>query len=57
MTFRSPGYGGTLATLPGSWADITFPFTNRHRATAMRAEIQGIVDEIRQSVGLLRRHL
>jgi len=57
MTFRSPGYGGTLATLPGSWADITFRLTNRHRATAMRAEIQGIVDEIRQSVGLLRRHL
>jgi hypothetical protein len=26
-------------------------------AEAMRAEIQAIVDEIKQSVGLLRRHL
>jgi hypothetical protein len=25
--------------------------------TAMRAEIQTVVDEIKQSVGLLRRHL
>jgi hypothetical protein len=29
----------------------------RHMEDAMRAEIQNIVDEIKQSVVLLRRHL
>jgi hypothetical protein len=29
----------------------------RQRKSKMRAEIQTIVDEIKQSVGLLRRHL
>jgi len=31
--------------------------TDREQGPAMRAEIQNIVDEIKQSIGLLRRHL
>jgi hypothetical protein len=33
------------------------PITYRPRSTAMRAEIETIVEEIKQSAGLLRRHL
>jgi hypothetical protein len=33
---------------------LTAPITKR---TSMRAEIEHLVDEIKQSVGLLRRHL
>ncbi|ESW77425.1 hypothetical protein X772_31275 [Mesorhizobium sp. LSJC280B00] len=33
------------------------PFSNRTEQPAMRAETQNIVDEIRQAITLLRRHL
>jgi hypothetical protein len=45
------------------WRDryIVVPAVNRDRAAPtdefMRAEVQKLVEEIKQSVGLLRRHL
>jgi hypothetical protein len=58
-TAVEPGYGENpapchLAALVGGHYLLAHESSSR---TVMRAEIQSIVDEIRQSVGLLRRHL
>jgi hypothetical protein len=54
-----------LPVRPPSWR-VASAFCNRYipaigkgspTGTKMRAETQSIVDEIKQSVGLLRRHL
>ena len=52
-----PGSDQPVAQLVVSRADIRFPPRIRFPSKAMRAEIQAIVDDIKQSVGLLRRHL
>jgi hypothetical protein len=38
-------------------ADPSSPLTTGTEQSAMRAETQNIVDEIRQAITLLRRHL
>ena len=48
---------GAIAALWSAGSAIRFPSANPELSKAMRAEIQAIVDDIKQSVGLLRRHL
>jgi hypothetical protein len=44
-------------TRQGFWSDQDVRPEIDCETTPMRAEVQTIVDEIKQSVGLLRRHL
>ncbi|MCO6052055.1 hypothetical protein NGM99_19910 [Mesorhizobium sp. RP14(2022)] len=48
IVFDTPGAGSYTA--PG-------PFSDREGIISMRAETQNIVDEIKQAISLLRRHL
>ena len=38
-------------------ADLSGPFLDRTQTHPMRNETQNLVDEIKQGIGLLRRHL
>jgi hypothetical protein len=52
-----PGIGAHCVDRAQSLHPASGDAASTPRGETMRAEIQNIVDEIKQSVGLLRRHL
>jgi len=54
---RLPGIGAHCVDRAQSLHPASGDAASTPRGDTMRAEIQNVVDEIKQSVGLLRRHL
>jgi hypothetical protein len=54
---KNHGLGGGVPLTPGGGPLKTPPSQGTDSKETMRAEIQHLVEETKQSVGLLRRHL